>query len=417
MSRVTTLRPINTRRITTSQNVTTSPIIRQLTPKAVTPPRQSTQSVLTPINSGPDGGDDDPDDNNGPNDDDPDDGDPDPPANNEPPPDNNLPYPTAAEREEDRLLQLIQLLRPPAPPPKQKAKLREPDAFDGSDSRKLRPFLALCQLNFRNLPAAFPNDAAKVNYALSYLKGTALDWFEPAITHNAIDPWMTDWDEFVFQLESNFGPADPVGDAEEGLDNLRMRDGHKVAKYNVDFNKLAAITKWGDAPLRHAYYKGLPDRIKDSLVHVKKPRTLQELRAAAQLIDIRYWERRNEKSRDNSKPDKSDKSDNSANKNSDNRNNKKPNNNNNNNNGNKGNNNLKPGPNQKNNSNSGNKKTSDLADKLGKDGKLTKEERQRRFDNNLCMFCGRSGHIAKECSKASSSAAKARAAKAEEPKK
>ena len=57
--------------------------------------------------------------------------------------------------------------------------------------------------------------------------------------------------------------------------------------------------------------------------------------------------------------------------------------------------------------NSGQQKTkSDLSDKLGKDGKLTPAERQRRFDNNLCLFCGDAGHTAKDCTKKGSSASK-----------
>jgi Zinc knuckle len=55
--------------------------------------------------------------------------------------------------------------------------------------------------------------------------------------------------------------------------------------------------------------------------------------------------------------------------------------------------------------NSTNKKsTSDLLEKLGKDGKLTPHERQRRMDSNLCLFCGKGGHMAKDCTKATSSA-------------
>ena len=53
--------------------------------------------------------------------------------------------------------------------------------------------------------------------------------------------------------------------------------------------------------------------------------------------------------------------------------------------------------------------TSPLADKLGKDGKLTQQERQRRLDNNLCIFCGCTGHMAKECPKSTSAASKAKA--------
>ena len=165
---------------------------------------------------------------------------------------------------------------------KQKAKLCEPDPFDGTDPRKLHTFLALCQLNFQSLLTSFPDDSAKVNYALSYLKGTALEWFEPSITDSDdLELWMEDWNEFVRLLKLNFRPADPVGDAEEGLDTLRMRNGQKIAKHNIEFNRLAAVANWGDAPLRHTYYKGLPDRIKDSLVHIEKPNSLEALRVAA----------------------------------------------------------------------------------------------------------------------------------------
>ena len=36
---------------------------------------------------------------------------------------------------------------------------------------------------------------------------------------------------------------------------------------------------------------------------------------------------------------------------------------------------------------------------LGEDGKLTSQERQRRFDYNLCLYCGSSGHMIRHCPK------------------
>ena len=44
-------------------------------------------------------------------------------------------------------------------------------------------------------------------------------------------------------------------------------------------------------------------------------------------------------------------------------------------------------------------KTAKLSDKLRKDGKLTADECKHRFNQGLCMFCGGSGHKAKECPK------------------
>jgi Zinc knuckle len=55
------------------------------------------------------------------------------------------------------------------------------------------------------------------------------------------------------------------------------------------------------------------------------------------------------------------------------------------------------------------KSTSDLLEKLGKDGKLTPQECQRHMDGNLCLFCGKGGHMAKDCTKATSSASKMKA--------
>ena len=36
---------------------------------------------------------------------------------------------------------------------------------------------------------------------------------------------------------------------------------------------------------------------------------------------------------------------------------------------------------------------------LGEDGKLTSRERQRRFDYNLCLYCGNSSHMIRHCPK------------------
>ena len=56
-------------------------------------------------------------------------------------------------------------------------KVKEPDTFDGSDSRKLNNFILLCDLYFRHKPSAYSDDSAKVTFALSHLRGLALDLF------------------------------------------------------------------------------------------------------------------------------------------------------------------------------------------------------------------------------------------------
>ena len=144
-----------------------------------------------------------------------------------------------------------------------------------------------------------------------------------------------------------------------------------------------------------------------------KPPTLEAMKALAHSIDSWHWERHREKSRSNkNKPDsnksessKSDEKGKSPTSRNNNPNNSKKN---------KGNQNNgnKSGKLQ---SSSGN--SASLPEKLGKDGKLTPQEQQRCFDNNLCMFCGGVGHTAKDCLKSSSSASKAKGCAAQAKEK
>ena len=76
-------------------------------------------------------------------------------------------------------------------------KVCKPDTFNGTDPKKLCTFFIQCELNFQDRPKAFRTDRAKVTFAQSYLKGMALEWFEPDLL-GMEDPdarplWMTSW--------------------------------------------------------------------------------------------------------------------------------------------------------------------------------------------------------------------------------
>ncbi|KIK50700.1 hypothetical protein GYMLUDRAFT_252736 [Collybiopsis luxurians FD-317 M1] len=62
-----------------------------------------------------------------------------------------------------------------------KTRVKDPDVFDGSDPQKLRTFLVSLSFVFLDCPSYF-TEAWKINYTLSYLGGTAWEWFEPDIT-------------------------------------------------------------------------------------------------------------------------------------------------------------------------------------------------------------------------------------------
>jgi len=178
-------------------------------------------------------------------------------------------------------------------------KVREPDTFDRTDLCKLHTFLVQCKLNFQDRPKAFTSDRARVTFAQSYLKGMALEWFKLDLLNSA-NPhahplWMDNYTQFVSELKSNFSPHDPIGDAEHQLDNLSMKEGQKINKYMVEFNRLTGqVRSYGDGALHHIFYSGLPDHIKDEISRVGKPHTLNGYRTLVQTIDARYWERKSE---------------------------------------------------------------------------------------------------------------------------
>jgi hypothetical protein len=153
-----------------------------------------------------------------------------------------------------------------------RAKLREPDPFDGKDLKKLRGFLLQCTVNFRAKPQAFRNGSAKVNYVLSFLNGIALDYFEPYLADDPADEpiWALDYSAFTEGLYLSFGPYNQVADAEVELENMVMKDIHKATQFFVDFYRLASLLQYNDSALHHRAYLALLKQIKDERVHFDK---------------------------------------------------------------------------------------------------------------------------------------------------
>ena len=276
-------------------------------------------------------------------------------------------------------------------------KVKDPEPFDGTNPSKLREFLVSCSLVFSDRPDSFRKDIKKVRYVISYLKGSALDWFEPVIMGDVDEApdWLHDFPAFVQELTDHFGPYDFRGDAETALNNLVMKDHHHVTKYIVDFNKLASRTDWNEPALRDRFFRGLPNRIRTELLRGGKPKTLTRMRLKAQQIDQAHWMSKDEIAMDSKTMPTSDdtKDDNSEHSSSS----------------------LEhsaPDSDHLSMSNSNPHLTlpelrspsehPDISDKLDEDGRLKADERKRRLDKDLCLYCGAGGHTAKDCQKAPS---------------
>ena len=129
----------------------------------------------------------------------------------------------------------------------------------------------------------------------SYLKGITLEWFKPDLLlmddSNLHPFWMENYKKFILELQTNFGPHNPVRDTEHQLNHLTMKDGQCITKYMVEFNWITTQV-WGNGKgaLQHHFYNGLPDCIKDEVSHNGKSPTLFKLCSLTQSIDTCYWE-------------------------------------------------------------------------------------------------------------------------------
>ncbi len=189
-------------------------------------------------------------------------------------------------------------------------------------------------------------------------------------------PWWT---------SNQFWPFQCYWRCEDALKHLQMHNEDRIMKYMVQFNQYASQVGYGNNSLRHAFYRGLCTHIKDDMAHHRKPNNLRNMRFLAQELDAHYWTQRTKISRENWENKSSGSySNNPKSKGS----NSNPSS-------------LTSGsaPKSSNSNSSGSASNpKPYADKLGKDGRLTQEEKDRHRKNNLCMFCG-GKHKTEDCNK------------------
>ena len=226
----------------------------------------------------------------------------------------------------------------------------------------------------------------------------ALDFFEPALSQLDNNPnWLDNWSAFVHILHTQFCPIDLTADAEDSIDNLKMRDNQCILKYNIDFNRLAVQTGWSDNVLQHQYYSRLAKQIKVVMGQQGKPANIPKMKTLVHAINSCHWEWLRKKScsdkpapnKDNKSQQKSEKKPETSSSNS-----------------------TKWNPSTSTSSNNNklaklSASSTSISNKLGKDSKLSAKECQEHFDNNLCLYCGGTGHKTADCRKVAASTSKA----------
>uniref|UniRef100_A0A146SAR5 Gypsy retrotransposon integrase-like protein 1 n=1 Tax=Fundulus heteroclitus TaxID=8078 RepID=A0A146SAR5_FUNHE len=234
-------------------------------------------------------------------------------------------------------------------------RLAPPEPFRG-DPDQCRAFLTQCEIHFELQPSSFPTDRARIAYVISLLAGKAKLW--------GTSEWQSgshichSYHGFSRELIRVFSPILPCRESTRGLLSLRQGD-RTVSEYIIDFHLLAAESLWNEHALMDVFLTGLNDRIKDELATRDFPVSLKQLENLASRIDLRLMERRRDRRAARPAPPRLSEAVPAA---------------------------LSP--------------PRVLTDpepmQLGRSA-LTKEERQRRRQQGLCLYCGGEGHVVQTC--------------------
>jgi len=145
-------------------------------------------------------------------------------------------------------------------------KVATPTPFTGKVS-EAREFLIKCELVFKVQPRSYSSDSAKITFVVTYLKDAAFHWIRPALDlkDDETPPnWSQDWILFKKKFLQDFGDADLIETSRRSLAKLKQTG--PCTTYAIDFRRFASFLDMSDQSIRHAYYDGLKDDVKDRIL-------------------------------------------------------------------------------------------------------------------------------------------------------
>ena len=140
----------------------------------------------------------------------------------------------------------------PAVSPSQLPRIGNPSTFKGEMGFQVDDWLGELQQQFAYYGAQFCDDATRIRFAVAYLRGSALQWWDKS------DQEVESWDAFVNALHTRFRPVQAPMLARQRLDKLRQRAGQSVNQYSNSFQTtLTPITDMSAADQVHHFINGL----------------------------------------------------------------------------------------------------------------------------------------------------------------
>lgn len=249
--------------------------------------------------------------------------------------------------------------------------MANPEPFTGN-RRMARQFILQCKIKFSGEPDKFADEQTRILYAASYMRGVAFEWVTPFLTKAELTP--TNPPE-CFKTFNTFSEAfllmfdDPERKSAAERQLFALKQGSRsVAATAAEFQRLQVECSFPEDASYRLFYNALNNDIKDELFRAERPSKFIDYIHQAILIEGRLRERRNERqdihrSRD-PRPSPS------------------------------------PSPRQitvRTQAPDPNAMEIDSIQHSKGRRKVLTEERKRRFENNLCLYCGGEGHRVANC--------------------
>lgn len=259
--------------------------------------------------------------------------------------------------------------------------LNKPQTYDGKDRNACATFLAQVRLYIFGNSALFPNEQTKVLFVSTYLRGKAFSWVEPKLLLGEDKvPMLNNFTLFCTEMVRALGDPDRAKQMAKKLNALKQTG--SCASYRTEFENISQYLEWDDHALKSRFYEGLKSDVKDALSYVmEEPDGLSAFQDLCVKLDNRIYERKSESRKETKQH-----------------------------NGRGNTSNPEPRATTQTTSTTETRQTSDGSamdldgTRTGPFKPLTPAEKQRRRDNNLCLYCGEEGHRADSCSKKRKSA-------------
>ena len=249
-------------------------------------------------------------------------------------------------------------------PPVQKQKeprISLPDKFDGTRS-KFRGLINQIRLITALQPGRYPTEESRVGLVGTLLTGQALSWFAPLFEKGS--SILNNFETFLEAFTEAFGEHDKARWATTKIRSLRQ-GARSASIYASDFRQLACDINWDKEALISQFYWGLRDDVKDLLLTLHDPETLNEAISQAVKCDNKlFQQRQDQRSWTSSRQDT-----------------------------------TRHAPTLSASSLNSHSDVEDMQIDAVRFKPLTLEEKKRRMEKGLCLYCGDDGHKAGNCPK------------------